>query len=235
MTSPTPIASAPPNFIPTSDLRTKKYISKGTRMSVSAIQLMLHEQRNGELLHFQEFGTDGSFGPNTRNALMTYARDNDIESEGDLLTRPLMDLLHRDINAFYGSNWSDLAVNNLPAENSPLILFEASRFMGKPCQADVQFKPMLQKINRLAEQAHVFIHVTSSFRTSSNVAGVIVKPATLSKHRSGHAIDINVVYNNKTESANSEVLGRYPNVPEPVRRFIKSIKDDPGPSVAWGF
>lgn len=186
----------------------------------------------GELLHFQEFGADGSFGPNTRNAMMTYARDNGIESDGDLLTRPLMDLMLRDINAFYGSNWSDLAVNNLPAENSPLILFEASRFMGKPCQADVQFKPMLQKINRLAEQANVFIHVTSSFHTSSNVAGAIVKPAKKSNHMAGHAIDMNVVYNNRTESANSIVLGRYPNVPDPVRRFIKSIIDDPG--LRWG-
>ena len=218
--------------IHTSDLRTKKFISKGTRMSVSAIQLMLHERGYSELLNFQEFGAEGSFGPETRKAMITYARDNGIDSDGDLLTRPLMDLMIRDINAFYGSNWSDLAANNLPSEHSPLVLFEASRFMGKPCQSDEQFVPMLRKINQFAEQANVFIHVTSSFRTSSNVAGAIVKPATRSNHMAGHAIDMNVVFNNKTEFANSKVLARYPAVPEPVRRFIKFIQDDPG--LRWG-
>ncbi len=82
-----------------------------------------------------------------------------------------MDRMLRGINVFSATHWSDLAVNNLPAENPPLVLFEASRFMGKPGQADEQFVPMLKKINLLAEQSNVFIQVTSSFRTSSNVAG----------------------------------------------------------------
>lgn len=158
MASPTPIPSAPPN----SNLRTKKYISKGTRMSVSAIQLMLLERGYGELLHFQEFGADGSFGSNTRNAMIAYAKDNGIDSDGDLLPRPLMDLMLRDINAFYGNTWSDLAINNLPSENSPLVLFEASRFMGKPCQADEQFVPMLKK-NKPAGRAGQCIHPRHQF------------------------------------------------------------------------
>ena len=78
----------------------------------------------------------------------------------------------------------------------------------------------------------MFIHVTSSFRTSSNVKGAIVKPATRSNHMAGHAIDMNVIYDNKTKSANSVMLGKYPNVPEPVKRFIKSIIDDKG--LRWG-
>lgn len=209
-----------------SDLRTKKYISKGTRMSVTAIQLMLNERGYGKQLNFAKYGADGDYGNSTRNAVIAYAKDNGIESDGDLLTRPLMDLMIKDINAFYGSNWSNLAVNNLPSEESPLVLFEASRFLGQPCRADIQFVPMLQKINAYAEQADVFIHVTSSFRTSSNVGGAIVKPATRSNHMAGHAIDMNVIYDNKKKSANSKELAKYPAVAEPVRRFIKSIIDD---------
>ncbi|MBK8501051.1 MAG: M15 family metallopeptidase [Saprospiraceae bacterium] len=74
--------------------------------------------------------------------------------------------------------------------------------------------------------------VTSSFRTTTNVAGAIVTPAIRSNHLAGHAIDMNVVYDNGTKSANSKVLAKYPSVPEPVRRFINSIILDPG--LRWG-
>lgn len=214
-----------------SDLRTKKFISKGTRMSITAIQVLLNERGYGQQLNFAKFGADGDYGKSTRNAVIAYAKDNGIDSDGDLLTRPLIDLMIKDINVFYGSNWSDLAVNNLPNDKSPLVLFEASMFRGQPCRADVQFVPALKKINAHAEKAGVFVFVTSSFRTSSNVGGAIVKPATRSNHMAGHAIDMNVVYDNG-KSANSKELGKYPAVAEPVRRFIKSIIDDP--DLRWG-
>ena len=214
-----------------SDLRTKKFISKGTRMSVTAIQLLLNEHGYGEQLNFAKFGADGDYGPGTRKAVVAYAKDNSIDSDGDLLTRPLIDLMLKDINVFYGSNWSDLAVNNLPSDESPLVLFEASRFRGQPCRADVQFVPALKKINQYAEEANVFVFVTSSFRTSSNVGGAIVKPATRSNHMAGHAIDMNVLYDGG-KSANSKELGKYPAVAEPVRCFIQSVINDPG--LRWG-
>jgi peptidoglycan hydrolase-like protein with peptidoglycan-binding domain len=218
--------------ISNSDLRTKKFISKGTKMSITAVQLLLNERGFGAVLQFAKFGADGEYGRSTKNAVIAYAKANGIVSDGDLLTRPLIDLMLKDINAFYGSHWSDLATNNLPAEKSPLVLFEASRFQGSPCRADVEFLPALNKINALAEKADVFIHVTSSFRTTTNVKGAIVKPATRSNHLAGHAIDMNVVYDNKTKMANSVMLGKYPAVPEPVRLFIKSIIDEPG--LRWG-
>lgn len=218
--------------IHSSDLRTKKYISKGTRASVTAVQTLLNEKGYGSQLNFPKYGADGLYGKGTSNAVIAYAKDNSIDSDGDLLTRPLIDLMLNDINAYYGKNWSDLAANNLPGDDSPLVLFEGSRFQGSPCRADVKFVPMLKKINSYAEQADVFIHVTSSFRTSSNVGGAIVKPATRSNHMAGHAIDMNVIYDKSTKSANSQVLGKYPAVPEPVRRFIKSIIDDP--ELRWG-
>lgn len=215
-----------------SDLRTKKFISKGTKMSVTAIQLLLNEEGFGKELNFAKFGADGEYGKSTRDALVAYAKANGISSDGDLLTRPLIDLMLRDINKYYGKSWSELATKNLPADESPLVLFQASRFRGQPCRADKLFVPVLEKINGYAEEANVFIHVTSSFRTSSNVGGAIVKPATRSNHMAGHAIDMNVIYDNGTKAANSAVLGKYPNVPEPVKRFLKSVIDDP--HLRWG-
>ncbi len=217
--------------IHTSDLRTRKYISKGTRMSIRAVQVLLNELGYGGLLNFPKYGADGLYGESTRNAMIAYARDHGIESDGDWLTRPLINIMLEDINSFYGGRWSDLAEKNLPSKKSPLILFEASRFRGKPCRADVKFAPMLEQINAYAATANVFVHVTSSFRTTTNVAGAIVKPAIFSNHLAGHAIDMNVIYGNN-QWANSKVLANYPDVPEPVRLFIKSIIDDP--RLRWG-
>ena len=217
--------------IHTSDLRSKKRISKGTRLSITAVQLLLFEMGYGEQLNFAKFGADGLYGSSTRNAVVKYAKDNDITSHGDLLTRPLVNLMLKDINAFYGRNWADLAKNNLPGTGSPLVLYEGSRFRGSPCRADIQFVPLLDKINNYATQAGVFVHVTSSFRTSSNVNGAIVKPATFSNHMAGHGIDMNLAFGSNG-FANSKVLVKYPSVPEPVRHFLKFIIDDP--QLRWG-
>lgn len=213
------------------DLRTRKFISKGTRTSISAIQVLLNTLGYGQQLNFAKFGADGLYGSNTRKALVKYAADNGVISDGDWLSRPLIDIMLKDINVFYGNSWKDLAAQNLPGRGSPLILFEGSRFQGKPCRADIQFLPRLKQINKHAEAANVFIHVTSSFRTSTNVNGAIVPPATFSNHLAGHGIDMNVVYDDG-KWANSSVLRKYPNVPGPVRQFLKAIIDDP--DLRWG-
>ncbi|MBC8756596.1 peptidoglycan-binding protein [Kordia sp. YSTF-M3] len=217
--------------IHTSDLRTRKFISKGTRMSISAIQVFLNTLGYGNELNFAKFGADGLYGNSTRKAVIKYAKDNGIQSDGDALTRPVVDLFLKDINKYYGSKWSDLAAKNLPSKKSPLVLFQGSRFSGKPCRADIQFVPALEKINKYAEQADVIIHVTSSFRTTTNVQGAIVKPATFSNHLAGHGIDMNVRYGNG-KFANSKVLAKYPNVPAPVKQFLSSIINDP--ELRWG-
>ncbi|WP_452602375.1 M15 family metallopeptidase [Pontimicrobium sp. MEBiC06410] len=213
-----------------SDLRTRKYISKGTRMSISAIQVLLNTIGYGKELNFLKFGADGLYGNSTRKAVVTYAKDNNIDSDGDWLSRPLINLFLKDINKFYGSKWSDLANNNLPSKKSPLVLYQGSRFIGKPCRADVEFVTALEKVNTYAKQADVYIYVTSSFRTTTNVQGAIVKPATFSNHLAGHGIDMNVKYGNKL--ANSKVLTKYPNVPAPVKQFLTAIINDAG--LRWG-
>lgn len=213
------------------DLRTKKFVSKGSRMSITAVQVLLNTLGYGQQLNFAKFGADGFYGDSTRKAVIAYAKDNGIQSDGDLLTRPLINLMLNHINAFYGRNWSDLTKYNLPSGKSPLVFFDGSRFRGKPCRADIQFLPMLEKINMYAEKADIYVHVTSSFRTTTNVKGAIVKPATFSNHLAGHGIDMNVIYNNG-QWASSKILAKYPTVSSPVKNFIKSIIEDP--DLRWG-
>ncbi len=213
-----------------SDLRTRKYISKGTRMSISAIQVLLNTIGYGKELNFLKFGANGLYGNSTRKAVVTYAKDNNIVSDGDWLSRPLINLFLKDINQFYGSRWSDQATKNLPSKKSPLVLYQGDRFIGKPCRADIEFVPALDKVNAYAKAADVFIYITSSFRTTTNVQGAIVKPATFSNHLAGHGIDMNVKYGNKL--ANSTVLRKYPNVPAPVKQFLTSIINDS--ALRWG-
>ncbi len=214
-----------------SDLRSRKYISKGTAISITAIQVLLNTLGYGRELQYARYGADGIFGKSTRNAVIKYAKDNGIESDGDRLRRPLIDVMMKDIYSFYGKRWTDLAEQNLPSNASPLTIYEGSRFIGKPCRADVKFVPSLKRINDYAEQAQVYIYITSSFRTTTNVNGAIVPPATFSNHLAGHGIDMNISYGNN-QFANSTILRRYPNVDAPVKQFLKSIIDDPG--LRWG-
>ena len=214
-----------------SDLRTRKYISKGTKTSIIAIQVLLNTLGYRNSQTGAKLKEDGLYGRNTQNAMIAFAQDNDIhDSDGDWLRRPLINLLIENINPFYGKDWSKLAASNLPNDKSPLVFYEGSRFEGKPCRADIQFVPMLETINSYAEQADVFVHVTSSFRTTINVQGAIVKPAVFSNHLAGHGIDMNLRY--EGGFANSTELIKFPNVDEPVRRFLQFIIDDP--ILRWG-
>ncbi|MBK8501052.1 MAG: peptidoglycan-binding protein [Saprospiraceae bacterium] len=86
--------------IHTSDLRTRKYVSKGTRMSIRAVQRLLNEIGYGAQLNFPKYGADGLYGNSTKNAIVVYASDHGIDSDGDLLTRPLINLMLESINTF---------------------------------------------------------------------------------------------------------------------------------------
>lgn len=214
-----------------SDLRKRKYISKGTRMSIVSIQLLLNDLGYGKHMKFDRYGADGLYGKFTRKAMIAFAKDNDCECDGDHLTRPVVDLLLEKIDVYYGPSWKDLANNSLPSKDSPLVFFQGSRFIGKPCRADKRFVPLLKRINKYAEEADVDIVVTSSFRTTTNVAGAIVRPARYSNHLIGHGIDMNLAYGNG-KHANSKELTKYPNVAKPVAKFLKSIIDDE--DLRWG-
>lgn len=112
-----------------------------------------------------------------------------------------------------------------------LTSYSGSNLVGKKVTADTQFTGSLDTINSHAAAHDVNLHVTSSFRTSSNVKGAIVTPAKKSNHMAGHAIDMNVVYGEKKNKwCNSKCLGG--KLPAGVKGFIKAIQDDS--SLRWG-
>ncbi|TMU57466.1 peptidoglycan-binding domain-containing protein [Flagellimonas algicola] len=96
-----------------SDLRTRKYISKGTPMSITAIQVLLNELGYGKELNFPKYGADGLYGQSTKNAMIKFANDHGITSDGDLLTRPLVNLLIKKINPYYGKKWGGFGIAKL--------------------------------------------------------------------------------------------------------------------------
>lgn len=117
------------------------------------------------------------------------------------------------------------------AKDCALTTFSGSNLVGKTVVADTQFTGSLDSINSHAAANNVNLHVTSSFRTSSNVKGAIVTPAKKSNHMAGHAIDMNVIYGDKKNKwCNSKCLDG--KLPEGVKGFIEAIQSDSG--LRWG-
>ena len=69
--------------------------------------------------------------------------------------------------------------------------FKHAAFVGE-CRIDSDFETHLILMGNKAKDLGLVIHVTSSFRTSTDVPGAIVKPAKMSNHLVGHAIDCNI-------------------------------------------
>ena len=75
-----------------------------------------------------------------------------------------------------------------------MIEFKHKILIGKPCVVSDYFAEhfLLLMCNK-AEQLGLIIKVNSSFRQTDNVPGAIVKPAKMSNHMIGHAIDVNFI------------------------------------------
>jgi hypothetical protein len=121
-------------------------------------------------------------------------------------------------------------------EKSPagcaLAPFTGSNFVGAAVVADVEFARSLREVNRLASANGVDVFVTQSFRpVGVPVAGAIVKPAAMSNHLAGHAIDMNVQYGpNRERLCNSKCLAGA--LPAGVAGFIADIQSSNG--LRWG-
>ncbi len=74
----------------------------------------------------------------------------------------------------------------------PLITYRSSNFVGEPAKIHPDFEKTLKILGDAISKQGGQIHVTSSFRTTTNVKGAIVTPAKRSNHMVGHAIDCNI-------------------------------------------
>ncbi|MCF7791674.1 MAG: M15 family metallopeptidase [Victivallales bacterium] len=124
------------------------------------------------------------------------------------------------------------------AENKSLVTYESEYikgYEGKHVIIDYYFIPVIKRINRYAKKFNVELQVTSSFRTpeqQDGLSGTVVKPACMSNHLAGHAIDINIVYEGQWYNSTLMRKNNLRNLPYNVRAFINSLRRDKG--IRWG-
>lgn len=220
------------------DLETNKveniycYKSK-QKVKIQALQTLLNELGYGNILQWNKYKNDGDYGDLTTKAVAQFAKDNNIVSDGKTLTKELAKIIVEKLAAFYGKHWKTHSLTEMVNDNSnPLVEFTASNFVGKKVIADNDFVAGLKRINKYAKDSGVLIHVTSSYRKDANVTNAIVTPSKMSNHMVGHAIDMNVRYDDDYKKwCNSAALDKA-TLPEPVAKFIGLIRADE--ELRWG-
>ena len=111
--------------------------------------------------------------------------------------------------------------------------FIGRNFVGKKVIADVDFIGALHRIDAYAEYTGVKVYVTSSSRElNKTVEGAIVKPASNSCHYVGHAIDKNLICENKFYNSAKLKKENHENLPAGILKFIDCIRNDSG--LRWG-
>lgn len=88
------------------------------------------------------------------------------------------------------------------------------------------WRSSMDRLAGYARSCGVTIQITSGFRTSSNVSGAIVTPASKSNHMVGEAIDFNLSYSGGY--CNSGCLSGYRtgNIPSQPKCFMDRVKND---------
>ena len=114
-----------------------------------------------------------------------------------------------------------------------LVSFHGSQFVGKMVLADVEFIPMLEKLNEFANEGGILVHVTSSARQHGITLGnTIVPPASRSNHLVGHGIDMNLRKGQKFFNSSALSKKSLNKQPKAVKNFIQAIRDDG--ALRWG-
>ena len=113
--------------------------------------------------------------------------------------------------------------------NNALITSSYASF-DKTVTFEKGFKQYLDKMDALARKYSITINVQESFRRKDvKVENAIVRPVQTSNHLVGHAIDINIIYNNTL--FNSTNLANYKDLPDEIKEFIKGCKSI---GLRWG-
>ena len=93
--------------------------------------------------------------------------------------------------------------------------------------------PDLLRLAKYAKKCKLKIWVTSSIRPINNqFKGAIVTPATHSCHHIGHAIDMNLFFEDKIYNSKMMLKGNHVNLPENIPAFFDLIRKDK--VLRWG-
>ncbi len=110
---------------------------------------------------------------------------------------------------------------------------EMRGYRGRQILVHRSFVPTMERLSKYCQQAGVTILVTQSYRYSGKqVADAKVRPASRSNHLAGHAIDLNIYYQNRLFRFDDLKLGSWPLLPGPVKRFLKLVRQDK--ALRWG-
>jgi hypothetical protein len=124
------------------------------------------------------------------------------------------------------------------SQEQSLVIYKSDNINGyqnKPIIVDNLFIPILRRVDYYARRYNVTLKITSSFRTSQQqaiLAGAVVKPASMSNHLAGHAIDMNIVYKGKWYDSRLMQKRNLSNLPNNVKAFINAIRQDQ--YMRWG-
>jgi hypothetical protein len=120
-----------------------------------------------------------------------------------------------------------------PSPACDIRIYRNDRYIGNELRADVDFFPLLDRLNRFAADCDVEIFVTSSTREPGRtVTGAIVPPASRSNHLIGHAIDMNVRFDGRLFDSTALKRDTLLNLPAAVREFIELVRADA--TLRWG-
>lgn len=128
------------------------------------------------------------------------------------------------------------SAQSLPQKEPLLVAYKSPYIVGyegKPIIVNRAFLPSMYRIDHYAKTYCVVLYVTNSFRKQGdNLSGAIVSPARRSNHLVGHAIDMNVMYNNTLYTSKELRKSNLDNLPANVRNFINAVRNDK--SLRWG-
>lgn len=116
-----------------------------------------------------------------------------------------------------------------------IVTWESPRWRARKkakIRVDVDFVPVMERVDAFAKVFGVTIYVTQSLRDpKKEVSGAVVKPAVMSNHLVGHGIDFNLIDSDGVWY-NSGKLGRFTKLPKHIQGFIQAIRDADG--LRWG-
>lgn len=211
----------------------EKYF-KGSKdkMAISALQHVLNKLGKGKELNWDQKGNNGIFDNSVAKALKSYFKKGPFANVSKVTPQMMFSVL-QDAGKTLGPDWQDHVQELKGDDNSVLTRFTASNFQGIHVVANVGFVSSLEKINAYAVKNNVQVYVTNAYRRDTHVPGAIVPPASMSNHKVGHAIDMNLKYDGG-KNANSVYMhpSNRDNWVAPVRGFLDDIINDP--SLKWG-
>lgn len=82
------------------------YYKSPHSVAIVSLQTLLKALGYGEELNWQKYGADGDYGKNTANALLSFAKNENLAGDGRRLTNEQAEKIIDKLRVFYGEGWA---------------------------------------------------------------------------------------------------------------------------------